>query len=72
MARSQLEGELTHLESIIPHLRSDCALGLMYWRSRIAALEQHLAPSPREASRIRRLLNVFHRIAGESARGDRT
>ncbi len=62
MAHSQLEGELTHLERIIPHLRADSALGLKYWRQRIAGLEQHVGPSMGEAQRIRRLLHIFHAI----------
>jgi len=67
MARSRLEGELIHLERIIPHLRADSALGLKYWRQRIAGLEQHIGSSTGEARRIRRLLLIFHAIRANSA-----
>jgi hypothetical protein len=67
MARSQLEDELTRLESIIPHLRRDSALGFGYWRSRIARLEQLIDSNPGEARRIRRLMDIFQAIAVDSA-----
>lgn len=66
MARSQLEDELLHFERIIAHLRADSALGLEYWRSRIARLDQRLNLTPGEARRIRRLLNTFDAIGMDS------
>lgn len=66
MARSQLEDELLHLERIIAHLRADSALGLEYWRSRIAKLDVRLNPTPGESRRIRQLLSTFDAIGMDS------
>lgn len=61
MARSELEGELLHLESIVAHLRADSALGLAYWRNRIAMLSMRSTNQSAHAqSRIRSQLGHLH------------
>lgn len=39
MKRRMLENDLNHFEKVVSHLVLGCALGLPYWRRRIASLK---------------------------------
>lgn len=59
MSRDQFERDLTHLEQIVPFLLQDSALGMPYWRRRVASLSRHQSLLPDGAKRVKRLLGVF-------------
>jgi hypothetical protein len=67
VSHHQLEKDLTHLEHIVPQLVANSALGLVYWRRRIASLETAQALLPDGARRVTRLLLLFDQIDSESA-----
>ena len=62
MARYQFEGDLTHLERIIPLLVHGNPLALAYWRRRISSLSPQQSLLPDGTRRVTRLLNVFDEV----------
>ncbi|MFM0286408.1 hypothetical protein [Paraburkholderia megapolitana] len=62
MANFQFEKDLTHLESIIPHLSGEISFGFAYWGRRIGSLSAHSHLTLREAGRVARLVNELDRL----------
>jgi hypothetical protein len=62
MPREQFEKELSHLERVVPLLAGESALGLPYWRSRVASLSADQALVPDGVKRVARLLKLFAEI----------
>jgi hypothetical protein len=67
MLHNQFEGELRHLEQVIPLLAPGSPLGLGYWRRRIMALSAHQRLLPDGKTRVARLLELFDGIERRSA-----
>ncbi|ASW00231.1 hypothetical protein CJU94_02050 [Paraburkholderia aromaticivorans] len=62
MSHHQLEQDIVHLEHIFPQLAASSALGLVYWRRRITALEPAQSLLPDGARRVTRLLSIIDQI----------
>jgi hypothetical protein len=67
MPHNQFEGELAHLEYVIPLLAPDSPLGLRYWRRRITSLYAHQCLLSDGKTRVARLLMLFDEIERPSA-----
>jgi hypothetical protein len=62
MSRYQFEGDLTHLERIVPLLVHGSPLALAYWRRRVLSLSPQQGLLPDGTRRVTRLLNVFDQV----------
>ncbi|MFL9893439.1 hypothetical protein SAMN02787142_2565 [Burkholderia sp. WP9] len=62
VSHHQLEQDLVHLEHILPQLVANSALGMVYWRQRITALETAQSLLPDGARRVTRLLSMINQI----------
>jgi len=61
MRRHMLENDLNHLEAVVPHLVLGCALGLLYWRRRVASLKLNDFLTPAIDRRIKLMLEKIDR-----------
>ena len=72
MSRYQFEGDLTHLERIIPLLVHGNPLALSYWRRRVSSLSPQQGLLPDGTRRVIRLLNIFDEVERALMSGNAT
>jgi len=72
MSRYQFEGDLAHLERIIPLLVHGNPLALAYWQRRVSSLSQQQSLLPDGTRRVTRLLNVFNEVERALISGEAT